>query len=143
MKKTFRTSKNKEELVRDMKELQINYHKYKYDKELLFIRIEDVNKIQVSSGRDSVCWKLDFDTSGEITVKKAFSVMECILLCFFIVLDVFLFLFFIYIGDSSVRVLGRLSVLCLTEVMTYYPIYIFFPMRIIKKFVNRYLGGNA
>lgn len=140
MKKTFKTSYNKDEIIKILKELNENYDKY--CKKMIFymtcIKVEDKNKILVNSGRSWISLYLDLNTSGEITVQRKLTIFEHILIGTFVAVDVILILLFLLIDIGSI---SHILLLAGVEFLAYYPMYIFFPMMSIKGFVKRFLGG--
>lgn len=132
MKKTFLTSYNKDEIIKILKEIKENYPKY--CKRMPCIKVEDENSILVLSGRSSISWNLDLNTSGEIKVQRNLTIMEYILIGWFVIVDVFLLVFFCF-DIEPILLLAAVEFLCV------YPMYNFFPMMSIKGFVKRFLGG--
>ena len=77
MKKTFLTSKNRDELKEQMEYLKSNYQKlHMKEKELCLIWFDEKGRIKVTGGRTPTYWELDFGKSGEITVKSCWNFID-------------------------------------------------------------------
>ncbi len=68
MKRTFFTTKNKEEIMAELNDLREHYSEYAYAMLKYQIRIAGQNEIRVAVGRGSIYWRVDASVSGKIYV---------------------------------------------------------------------------
>lgn len=143
-KKTYTTTKNKEELFSSIKYVKDNYKKLQEeDKLLCVLRIADRDKIVVSAGRGASEWKMNFDVEGEITVERCSFFMKWAMI--FILIACGLIFFFIEVVAEGEISIGRVLflwgiILCLMAPVYY--IHIVDPLKQVERFVIQYLGGQ-
>ena len=77
--KTYRTSKNKEHIINKLESLKCTPD--------LFVRAVNSNRLRVGTGRIQTYWDINFDNTGEISVKRHRTVLDNIALAFIIILD--------------------------------------------------------
>lgn len=139
MKKTYLTSKNREELNIQMNYLKSNYKNLYMEKELYPIRFMKNDKIRIGNGRAMTYWKLDFENHGEITVKRCMTFNDWFLIVSLVMINV-IFMYLLIYGGLTIVGLGLLLVLVLLEVLPLYYLYVIIPLKKITRFIKKYLS---
>ena len=114
MGRIFQTSRTKEEICFRMRYIMNNYDKYVSDKSINPIRIVGESRIRVSLGRSISYWDLDFETQGEIEVRRHNTILDCVMI--FMICNINLILAFLTLYSRfSVRSLLVLSIVFICE----------------------------
>lgn len=140
MKKTFLTSKTREELIMIIEDIRENYSKYVHEKTIFLIRFVGKNKIRVSNGRAMTYWKLNLDVQGEITVNRCTTAMDWFMVLTLAVIDMICAFLILYDRFSFNGILFLLGLIFCEFIPLYY-LYVISPIKKIERFINKYLGG--
>ena len=140
MKKTYLTSKNRDELNIQMDYLKRNHKILRMEKALYPIWFVKNGKIRVDNGRATTYWKLDIENHGVITVKRCMIFNEWFLIITLAVIDVIIAYLIIY--GRGVTIVGIVSWLglVLLQVLPLYSLYVTSPLKKITRFGKKYLG---
>ena len=140
MKKTYLTSKNRDELNIQMDYLKRNQKNLRMEKEFYPIWFVKNEKIRVDNGRATTYWKLDIENHGVITVKRCMIFNEWFLIITLAVIDVIIAYLIIY--GRGVTIVGIVSWLglVLLQVLPLYYLYVTSPLKKITRFGKKYLG---
>ncbi len=141
MKKTYLTSKNRDELNTQMDYLKSNHKNHRMEKELYPIWFVKNDKIRVDSGRTTTYWKLDFENHGVITVKRCMIFNDWLLVITLAVIDVIIAYLIIYGRGVTIAGIGLWLGLVLLQVLPLYYLYVTSPLKKITrwfKFLSEY-----
>lgn len=143
MKRTFFTSKDREEIIAEIKYIKENYKKLYYsDVVVQPFRFIKGTKISIDgAGRNITYWRLDIDTPGEISIERCTTFADWLMILTFVVIDFILGFLFLYPGtDIGVGILFLLGFILVQFLFFYYGNFIS-PVKKFKKLVDKYLGG--
>jgi len=147
MKKTYQTNKTKEEILAEIENLRENSDNLRREDKVLYpIWFVKGMKLRVDcTGSGTTYWKLNAETPGQIHAKRCVTFMDCALVFLFVVLDC-LIGYLIFRADFTLQRLlyGALILLgiVLCEFIPTYCLRVLGPARKLKKFVQKYLGGD-
>lgn len=139
MKKTFLTSRKKEELITNIINLRKNYDQFICDKTIFPIRLVCQDKIRVSNGRINTYWQLDLGVKGEITVEKCNTISEKIELFTLVIIDM-ITAYLIFMNKISFNGVLILLLILICECLPLYYLYIIDPLNKIEHFIYKYLN---
>lgn len=139
MKKTFLTSKNREELFTQMNYLKNNYKNLYMEKELYPIRFIQNDKIRISNGRAMTYWRLDFENQGEITAKRCMVFNDWFLIISLAIIDI-IFAYLIFRPGLTIVNLVLFLILVSLEVLPLYYLYVTSPLKKITNFLKKYMS---
>ena len=140
MKKTFLTSKNREELMHEIELMKNSHGEHPYHREMPTIFVQRKNRIRITSGRILTFWNLQFDRAGEITISRCITVIDWFMALTFIAIDIAVAII-IFAKGFTINGALLFAAIVLFKVWPVYYLYAISPMKTAKRFVYNYLGG--
>ncbi len=140
MKKTFLTSRKKQELIVEIAVLKNDYDKFVKEKLIFPIRVMDQNRIRVSNGRINTYWRLDLEIEGKIIVERCNTFIEKIELLTLIVVDIILG-YLLFINRLSFNKILFLLGILIFEAIHFYYLFVIDPINKIGRFINQCLNN--
>ena len=96
-------------------------------------------RIKVSSGRTPTYWELDFEKSGEITVRNYWTFMDWLQILVMVIANMIIIGLLMW-GRVTLKGILFLLVYISVQVVFWRFVYVTSPIRIITRFLKKYLG---
>jgi hypothetical protein len=138
VQKTFLTSKTKHQILEKLDFVRMNLN----NKASIYnIHFSAPNKIRVVSGRSVTYWILDSETEQEITARKFTTPLDWLKICSFAVIDA-AFAYLLFSDGAAFIEFIFLMIIILIEFLLYYLTSVYAPLRIIRRFLRKYIDED-